>query len=444
MSHKYKLLAKEKLLIKLPSREEDGFAPREAYHTLHRVKALVDIPRHGVKAGDIGGYVSNKHILSQFGECWIGRQAIVWGNTKIEGNALVSDTATLFSESDELQLFVTGNAKIDGHSSVEIAEGFSDPDYTQAVIDENVHIFGYAYIRNTIQIFGSAQIYDSAQINDAKYICGEAKIYENAFLLGENSVSGNVEIFGQTIVDKRTIISGNSTIGTSGKILYVPANLKLGDGIMVAPQNKKAAASLAAKNKKAADSLAETKKISKGILRNFGKFALNGTKKNELLAEPYSASSDAQQISVETLDDIAVRIEGYQNDIVKIIKFPLMVDTTDPFTSKMMMLLNKAQRLRSFSDNKQFSETVDALEEAFLAAEANALRLAATRLSENDQKRTAKATDLLRIAMDDAASENEKQIAFKQGLKQLEGIILIPEQAVETFRTKAGIAQLTT
>jgi hypothetical protein len=45
--------------------------------------------------------------------------------------------------------------------------------------------------------------------------------------------------------------------------------------------------------------------------------------------------------------------------------------------------------------------------------------------------------------MDDAASENEKQVAFKQGLKQLEGIILVPENAIETFRVSAGIAQLT-
>lgn len=463
MSHKYKLLAKERLLIKLPAREEDGFASRDTFHNLHRIKALVDIPRHGVKAGDIGGYVSNKHILSQFGDCWIGSQAIVWGNTKIEGNALVNDEATLFSSSDEIQLLVTGNAKIDGRAMVEITEGFSDPDYTQAVIDENVHIFGYAYIRNTIQIFGSAQIYDNAQVNDAKYICGEAKIYEKAFLMGENSISGSAEIFGMTTIGKRTIISGNSTIGTSGKILYVPANKKLADVAMGAPNNKKAAKSLAGKNQKDPNSVSATRKFVNMI--RFGEKSISEKDQKEydyelrkyddelrkyakeleefIDSDASSADSDAQTISIQTLDDIAGRIDDYQHDIVKIIKYPLMVDTTDPFTSKMMMLLNKAQRLRSFSDNKQFSETVDALEEAFLAAESNALRLCVSKLSDDERKKTAKANDLLNIAMDDAASENEKQVAFKQGLKQLEGIILIPDHAIETFRVKAGIAQLT-
>jgi hypothetical protein len=44
--------------------------------------------------------------------------------------------------------------------------------------------------------------------------------------------------------------------------------------------------------------------------------------------------------------------------------------------------------------------------------------------------------------VDVAATENEKINAFKQGFKQLEGIIIVPEQAVTALRVKAGIAEL--
>lgn len=456
MAHKYKLLAKERKLIQLPAREEDLFASRDDFYNVHRIQALVDITQHGVKAGDIGGYVATKHTLSHDGDCWVGGEAVALGNTKIMGNALVSEEATLFGGSDDLKLIVTGNARVDGRALVQIVEGFTNPDYTISFIDEDAHIFGDACILNTIQIFGESQIYGNAKIRDANYIYGKVKIYEEAFLMGENSVSGNAEIFGKTIIDKKTIVSGKSKIGTSGEVLYVRANEKLADVTMEAPKNKKPAKSLAGKNRKAPDSVSATRKFVNMI--RFGEKSISEKDQKEyeyelqkyakeldefIDSDSSSSISDAQTISIQTLDDIAARIDGYQHDIVKIIKYPLMVDTTDPFTSKMMMLLNKAQRLRSFSDNKQFSETVDALEEAFLAAESNALRLCVSKLSEVERKKTAKANDLLDIAMDDAASENEKQVAFKQGLKQLEGIILIPDHAIETFRVKVGIAQLT-
>ena len=451
MRRKYKLLARERVRIEFSASSADMFAGDDLFYTLHRIKALVDIPRHGVKAGDIGGYVADKRILSHDGDCWIGDHAIVWGNTKVKENALISYESTVFGGSKDLKLIVSGNAKIGGHALVQTVDGFSAQDYSFSFITEDAHISGNAVVQNVLSVSGSSQIYDNAKVKDAHYIDGEAKIYGDTFLVDQNSVSGTSEVFGITTVGKKTVITGDSRIGTEGKGLNVTAGLRLEDVVMAAPKNKKAAATLAEKNKKDADTLSETRKFADGLLRHLGgKKTLRNEKleyEDELRkfmdSDSYSASSDSQQISIQTLDDITARIDGYQQDIVKIIKYPLMVDTTDPFTAKMMMLLNKADRLRLFSDNKQFSETVDSLEEAFLAAESNALRLSVSKLSEDDRKKTAKATDLLSIAMDTAASDNEKQLAFKQGLKQLEGIILIPEHAVETFRVKAGIAQLT-
>ena len=38
---------------------------------LHRIKALIDILRWGVKAGDLGGYIQSESNLSQIGDCWV-------------------------------------------------------------------------------------------------------------------------------------------------------------------------------------------------------------------------------------------------------------------------------------------------------------------------------------------------------------------------------------
>jgi carbonic anhydrase/acetyltransferase-like protein (isoleucine patch superfamily) len=433
MRKKYKLLARTRAAVTFPKSEGSDLELR--HMTLRRIRALVDIPRHGVKAGDIGGYVSDAHTLSQVGDCWIGGDAVVAGNARVIGNSIVSEEAGILAES-RIELVIGDNAKIDGCAFVHYRQEFSEPDYFIAHINENAHIFGNAYIQNALYISGSVQIFDDARIENSKYIADSCIIREKAFLRGDNSVTGTSEIFGTTTVAQGTIIAGNSKIGTSGKSLYVPANKKLVSVTMGARDAVTVP-----------DLTAARRRNINEIMHQFKKSGKNNTAHIEELQKsikaPSSLSSDDQTISIQTLDEITTRIEIYQKDIVKIIKYPLMVDTTDPFTAKMMMLFNKAQRLRSFSDNKKFSDVVDALEEAFLAAEANALRLASTKLSEDEQKKTAKATDLLRIAMDNAASENEKQVAFKQGLKQLEGIILVPENAIETFRVNAGIAQLT-
>lgn len=46
-----------------------------------RIKALVNIERYGVKAGDLGGWVEKEDNLSQSGNAWVS------GNAEVSGNA---------------------------------------------------------------------------------------------------------------------------------------------------------------------------------------------------------------------------------------------------------------------------------------------------------------------------------------------------------------------
>ena len=55
--------------------------------TLYQIRATEDIPRHGVRKGDLGGYVSSTHLPSGaarvFGDAWVSGDAQVSGDAEI-------------------------------------------------------------------------------------------------------------------------------------------------------------------------------------------------------------------------------------------------------------------------------------------------------------------------------------------------------------------------
>lgn len=61
--------------------------------TTYRIRALRDIPRHGVKAGDLGGWISSKSNLSQYDDAWVGGDAVVLQDALVANNASVCDKA---------------------------------------------------------------------------------------------------------------------------------------------------------------------------------------------------------------------------------------------------------------------------------------------------------------------------------------------------------------
>ena len=99
---------------------------------VHRIRALVDIPEYGVKAGDLGGFIEEEENLSHRGSAWVsddavvyGRQACVTGNAIVRGKAIVSGTegGTWIGENAEitdnatiLRGTVAGNVKIYGNT----------------------------------------------------------------------------------------------------------------------------------------------------------------------------------------------------------------------------------------------------------------------------------------------------------------------------------------
>ena len=71
---------------------------------LHRIRALVDIPMYGVKAGDLGGYIEKEDNLSQYSNCWVSGNGCVTGNGCVRDNGCVSGNG-----------WVGGNARVSGN-----------------------------------------------------------------------------------------------------------------------------------------------------------------------------------------------------------------------------------------------------------------------------------------------------------------------------------------
>ena len=102
---------------------------------LYRIRALIDIPRHGVKVGDIGGWVEREDNLTHEGEAWVGGDALVYEDAWVGDRAYVYEDAQVYGLAHvygDAQVF--GNVQIAGRAQV----------YGRAVVSGNVQIAGSA------------------------------------------------------------------------------------------------------------------------------------------------------------------------------------------------------------------------------------------------------------------------------------------------------------
>ena len=116
----------------------------------HRIRALRDIPRHSVKAGDLGGWVMSKNNLDQAGDCWIKDTSSCADRSKMHGNSLLLDNSHL---SGATRMFE--NAQVSNGSRL---EGFVELGGNSVVTESSV-VSGY------VSITGESRIEDKANVN---------------------------------------------------------------------------------------------------------------------------------------------------------------------------------------------------------------------------------------------------------------------------------------
>lgn len=89
-----------------------GF-PEEKTAVLQRIQAVVDIPLHGVKAGDLGGFIESEENLTQKGKAWVANDALVFDDSIVAGDAIVAGTSIV------KQSCITGKVSVNGQVMVE-------------------------------------------------------------------------------------------------------------------------------------------------------------------------------------------------------------------------------------------------------------------------------------------------------------------------------------
>lgn len=128
----------------------------------------------------------------------------------------------------------------------------------------------------------------------------------------------------------------------------------------------------------------------------------------------------------------------YELDPVTLLDYPLMTDMSEPVTERFHRAKWRADLLRPataealLDDREAAAEYRSAVEEyvsAFNVAEAEAARRKRSHFSDGDQQRVARAQNLLRVATDDGATQQERERAYGLARRELEGLVVLPERA---------------
>lgn len=146
-------------------------------------------------------------------------------------------------------------------------------------------------------------------------------------------------------------------------------------------------------------------------------------------------------------DEIAARWLDYELDVAKVIAFPAMSDGRQPLTAAFLRAKRVADGLRPASSKArltaeqlaEYRNAVTDFEVAFDVAERDARRIKDSSFSESERKRLDTAKQLLSVAIDQAATPAERQLAYRRVRQELDGLILLSDDAVELLEEKVAL-----
>lgn len=170
-------------------------------------------------------------------------------------------------------------------------------------------------------------------------------------------------------------------------------------------------------------------------------------------AAPEAASSKNTSSQQELLgrllaehDEITARWLDYELDVAKLIAFPAMSDGRQPLTAEFLRAKKTADALRPASADakvaeQQVTEYLDAVGNysvAFETAEKEARRLRNSTFTDEERKRLDRAQQLLKVAVDESATQAERNVAYKRVREELDGLIVLSNDAVTVLEKKVA------
>lgn len=164
--------------------------------TLYRIRATRDIKDHGVKKGDLGGWIEKEENMPGYNS-WIADEAKVFGNAKIKRNALVSGNSIVCGWA-----IIDENAKICENSMV----------YHSARVSGNAVISGEAKVKEKATVRGNAKVYGKSKIDDNALVDDNTEIFGNAWIFGYSKIKGDAKVFEDTEVKELSLVYGNAKV----------------------------------------------------------------------------------------------------------------------------------------------------------------------------------------------------------------------------------------
>lgn len=163
-------------------------------------------------------------------------------------------------------------------------------------------------------------------------------------------------------------------------------------------------------------------------------------------AGPAPRETQATQLQrlFATHDAVTARWLEYELDVAKIIVFPAMSDGRQPLTAAFLRAKRIADGLRPASakarlTKEQLAEYRNAVadfEVAFDVAERDARRIRDSSFTDAERKRLETAKKLLTVAIDEAATPAERQLAYRRVREELDGLISISDEAIDVLEKK--------
>lgn len=420
---------------------------------VRRVIALRDIPLHGVKSGDVGGYIESKANLEQDGDAWVGGNAFVSGRSRIRHNALATDDAIIHSNASGLFQWVGGNAVVKDFA---IVRGTTFVIQGNVIIQDNARLTD-SNASNNVIVKDRAEVVKSS-LNHNAVIKDDASI-ESLKVQHKAVISGNARLVNSLVIDAAVVtdyarctnsgISGTSFVGGNARV----EDSKIRDNTRILDRVKINEGTICEGNTQLSGDLVIPpghyifNKVMEGeTTEYFGAIKQN----KEIATTPELSHVDKTVASIETkitefdlgkvVSDIEQEYKSYSADIVKLIKYPVMVDPSVSQTQEFLFTLRQAKRFTGDEDAQR--ELAEKLERSFMIAEANALKVSSSAYSDEERKRATDAKQFINKACDDTSSIVEKKNSFRATMKALEGVVALPEEAIDAYREKIGLLEI--
>lgn len=167
------------------------------------------------------------------------------------------------------------------------------------------------------------------------------------------------------------------------------------------------------------------------------------------MGAPAARETQATQLErlFATHDAVTARWLEYELDVAKIIAFPAMSDGRQPLTAAFLRAKRIADGLRPASPKArltreqltEYRNAVADFEVAFDIAERDARRIKDSSFTEGERKRLETAKQLLTVAIDQAATPAERQLAYRRVREELDGLISLSDGAIEVLENKVAL-----